>query len=89
MPVELGSFDAIIAMDWLANHHAVVICDEKVVRIPYGDEVLIVQGDRGSRREESKLSIIACTKTHKYIGKEDFPGLLPMRQIEFQIDLVL
>ncbi|GJR08445.1 putative reverse transcriptase domain-containing protein [Tanacetum coccineum] len=44
MPVELESFDAIIGMDWLANHHAVIVCDEKIVRIPYGDEVLIVQG---------------------------------------------
>ncbi|GKD40083.1 putative reverse transcriptase domain-containing protein [Tanacetum coccineum] len=69
MPVELGSFDAIIGMDWLANHHAVIVCDEKVMRIPYGDKVLIVQGDRGSRREKSKLSIISCTKTHKYVEK--------------------
>ncbi|GJT18484.1 putative reverse transcriptase domain-containing protein [Tanacetum coccineum] len=30
MPVELGSFDVIIGMDWLANHHAVIICDEKI-----------------------------------------------------------
>ncbi|GJX68240.1 putative reverse transcriptase domain-containing protein [Tanacetum coccineum] len=44
-------------------------CDEKVVRIPYGDEVFIVQGDGGSRREKSKLSIISCTKTHKYVEK--------------------
>ncbi|GJW99762.1 putative reverse transcriptase domain-containing protein [Tanacetum coccineum] len=29
MQVELGSFDAIIGMDWLANHHAVIVCDEK------------------------------------------------------------
>nr|GEX16151.1 retrotransposon protein, putative, Ty3-gypsy subclass [Tanacetum cinerariifolium] len=43
MPVELGSFDVIIGMDWLANHHAVIVCDEKIVQIPYGDEVLIVQ----------------------------------------------
>ncbi|GKE19650.1 putative reverse transcriptase domain-containing protein, partial [Tanacetum coccineum] len=69
MPVELGSFDAIIGMNWLANHHAVIVCDEKVVRIPYGDEVLIVQGDGGSRREKSKLSIISCIKTHKYVEK--------------------
>ncbi|GJV40354.1 putative reverse transcriptase domain-containing protein [Tanacetum coccineum] len=69
MPVELGSFDAIIGMDWLANHHAVIVCDEKVVRIPYGDEVLIVQGDGGSRREKSKLSIISYTKTHKYVER--------------------
>ncbi|GJX07007.1 putative reverse transcriptase domain-containing protein [Tanacetum coccineum] len=47
MPVELGSFDVIIGMDRLADHHAVIVCDEKIVRIPYGDEVLIVQGDCG------------------------------------------
>ncbi|GKE28018.1 putative reverse transcriptase domain-containing protein [Tanacetum coccineum] len=69
MPIELGSFNAIIGMDWLANHHAMIVCDEKVVWIPYGDEVLIVQGDGGSRREKSKLSIISCTKTHKYVEK--------------------
>ncbi|GJZ11044.1 reverse transcriptase domain-containing protein [Tanacetum coccineum] len=46
MLVELGSFDVIIGMDWLANHHAVIVCDEKIVRNPYGDEVLIVQGKR-------------------------------------------
>ncbi|GJY50361.1 reverse transcriptase domain-containing protein [Tanacetum coccineum] len=56
MLIELGSFDSIIGMDWLANHHAVIVCDEKIVRIPYGDEVLIVQGDRGSRREKSNTS---------------------------------
>ncbi|GKC87746.1 reverse transcriptase domain-containing protein [Tanacetum coccineum] len=42
MPAELGSFDVIIGIDWLANHHAVIVCDEKIVRIPYGYEVLIV-----------------------------------------------
>nr|GEX86148.1 reverse transcriptase domain-containing protein [Tanacetum cinerariifolium] len=74
MPVELGSFDVIISMDWLANHHAVIVCDENVVRIPYGDKVLIVQGDEGSKGEKSKLSIISCTKTQKYIkrGSENF-----------------
>ncbi|GKE28540.1 putative reverse transcriptase domain-containing protein, partial [Tanacetum coccineum] len=30
-------------MDWLANHHAVIVCYEKIVCFPYGDEVLIVQ----------------------------------------------
>ncbi|GJU11752.1 putative reverse transcriptase domain-containing protein [Tanacetum coccineum] len=69
MPVELGSFDVIIGMDWLANHHAVIVCDEKIVRIPYGDEVLIVQSDRNGKGKKSKLSIISCTKTQKYIKK--------------------
>ncbi|GJW61985.1 putative reverse transcriptase domain-containing protein [Tanacetum coccineum] len=68
-PVELGSFDIIIGMDWLANHHAVIVCDEKIVRIPYGGEVLIVQGDRDGKGEKSKLSIISYTKTQKYIKR--------------------
>ncbi|GJW96968.1 putative reverse transcriptase domain-containing protein [Tanacetum coccineum] len=67
--VKLGSFDIIIGMDWLANHHAVIVCDEKIMRIPYGDEVLIIQGDGYGRDEKSKLSIISCTKTQKYVEK--------------------
>ncbi|GKD08682.1 putative reverse transcriptase domain-containing protein [Tanacetum coccineum] len=125
MPIELGSFDAIISMDWLSMYHTMIVCDEKIVRIPYGNEVLIVQGDRSDGRSESRLNIISCTKTQKYLHKgyhvflahitkketedkseekrieevpivcdfpkvfpEDFPGVLPTRQVEFQIDLV-
>ncbi|GJT65024.1 putative reverse transcriptase domain-containing protein [Tanacetum coccineum] len=69
MPVELGSFDVIIGMDWLANHHAVIVCDEKIMRIPFGDEFLIVQCDRDDKGEKLKLSIISCTKTQKYIKR--------------------
>nr|GEW89967.1 putative reverse transcriptase domain-containing protein [Tanacetum cinerariifolium] len=43
MPIELGTFDVIIDMDWLVKYHAVIIYDEKIVRIPYGDDVLIIQ----------------------------------------------
>ncbi|GJS34691.1 putative reverse transcriptase domain-containing protein [Tanacetum coccineum] len=67
MPVELGSFDVIIGMDWLAKYHALIVCDEKVVRIPYGDEVLIIRGDNCDGG--SKLNIISCTRTQKYIQK--------------------
>ncbi|GJY52911.1 putative reverse transcriptase domain-containing protein [Tanacetum coccineum] len=42
MPVELGSFDVIIGMDWLSKYHAVIDCAEKIVRIPWGNETLIV-----------------------------------------------
>nr|GEV91574.1 reverse transcriptase domain-containing protein [Tanacetum cinerariifolium] len=34
MPIDLGSFDAIIGMDWLAKYQAVIVCAEKIVRIP-------------------------------------------------------
>ncbi|GJU63016.1 putative reverse transcriptase domain-containing protein [Tanacetum coccineum] len=69
MPIELGSFDVIIGMDWLAKNHAVIVCDEKIVRIPYGNEILIIQGDKGAKEKKSKLSIISCEKAQKYIEK--------------------
>ncbi|GKD59804.1 putative reverse transcriptase domain-containing protein [Tanacetum coccineum] len=103
MRVELGSLDVIIGMDWMSKNHVVIVCDEKVVRIPYGDEVLIIQSDDIDCRSKSKLNIISCMKTQKYIEKgcqvylaqnflkvfpEELPGLPPTRQVEFQIDLV-
>ncbi|GJR34126.1 putative reverse transcriptase domain-containing protein [Tanacetum coccineum] len=69
MPVEIGCFDVIIGMDWLSKYHVVIVCDEKIVRIPYGDEVLIVQGDKSDGRNESRLNIISCTNTQKYLIK--------------------
>ncbi|GJV80006.1 putative reverse transcriptase domain-containing protein [Tanacetum coccineum] len=69
IPVELGSFDVIIGMDWLAKYHALIVCDEKVVRIPYEDEVLIIRGDDYDDGSKSRLNIISCTKTQKYIQK--------------------
>nr|GFC59646.1 putative reverse transcriptase domain-containing protein [Tanacetum cinerariifolium] len=45
IPVELGRFDAIIGMDWLAKYQAVIVYAEKIVRIPWGNETLIIHGD--------------------------------------------
>ncbi|GKE23008.1 putative reverse transcriptase domain-containing protein [Tanacetum coccineum] len=42
MLVELGTFDVIIGMDWLVKHDAVIICGEKVIRIPYRNKTLTV-----------------------------------------------
>ncbi|GJT08678.1 putative reverse transcriptase domain-containing protein [Tanacetum coccineum] len=69
MPVELGSLDVIIGMDWLAKYQAVIVCAEKIVRIPWGNETLIVHGDRSNRGNETRLNIISCTKTQKYMLK--------------------
>ncbi|GJV54101.1 hypothetical protein Tco_1449842 [Tanacetum coccineum] len=42
-----GSFDVIVGMDWLSKRKFVIVCHEKVVRIPLeGDEILRVHGER-------------------------------------------
>ncbi|GKB53343.1 putative reverse transcriptase domain-containing protein, partial [Tanacetum coccineum] len=34
IPLRQGSFDVIVGMDWLSNQKAVIVCHEKIVRIP-------------------------------------------------------
>ncbi|GKD69526.1 putative reverse transcriptase domain-containing protein [Tanacetum coccineum] len=34
MPVEHGSFDAIIGMDWLSKYQVIIVCAEKIVLFP-------------------------------------------------------
>ncbi|XP_071738870.1 uncharacterized protein [Rutidosis leptorrhynchoides] len=66
MPVELGSFDVIIGMDWLSKNHANIACTEKFIRIPLANgETLVVQGEKSG----TKLNIISCMKARKYLRK--------------------
>ncbi|GJT11264.1 putative reverse transcriptase domain-containing protein [Tanacetum coccineum] len=70
MPVELGSFDAIIGMDWLVKYQAIIVCAEKIVRIPWGNETLIIHGDELQPIEnKARLYIISYTKTQEYMLK--------------------
>nr|GEV20160.1 hypothetical protein [Tanacetum cinerariifolium] len=66
---EMGSFDVIIGMDWLVKYHAVIVCDEKLIHVPFGDEILIIHGDGSNNGHESQLNIISCTKTQRYLLK--------------------
>ncbi|GJW20219.1 putative reverse transcriptase domain-containing protein [Tanacetum coccineum] len=63
--IELGTFDIIIGMDWLVKHDAVIVCGEKVVRMPYGTKMLIVDSDKGV----SRLKVISCIKARKYVER--------------------
>ncbi|GJT71925.1 putative reverse transcriptase domain-containing protein [Tanacetum coccineum] len=71
---------------WLL-HDAVIVCGEKVVRIPYGNKMLIVESDKGV----SRLKVISCNKAYVPVIRnfpEELLGLPPLRQVEFRIDLV-
>nr|GFA11087.1 reverse transcriptase domain-containing protein [Tanacetum cinerariifolium] len=69
MPVELGSFDAIIDMDWLRRHHAMIVCNEKLVRVPFGNETLVFRGAESYIGRESRLTVISCSKVREYQAK--------------------
>ncbi|GJV58226.1 hypothetical protein Tco_1459231 [Tanacetum coccineum] len=76
---KLGTFDVIIGMDWLVKHDGVIVCGEKVVRIPYGNKMLIVESDKGV----SRLKVISCIKAQVF--PEKLPGLPPPRQWVFML----
>ncbi|GKD34130.1 putative reverse transcriptase domain-containing protein [Tanacetum coccineum] len=73
MPIELGTFDVIIGMDWLVKHDAVIVCCEKVVRIPYGNKMLIVKIDKGV----SRLKVVSCIKS--------LPGAAPVARAPYRL----
>nr|GEX83356.1 reverse transcriptase domain-containing protein [Tanacetum cinerariifolium] len=52
-----------------AKPHAVIVCDEKLVRVPFGNKILTFHGDGINNGHESRLKIISCTKTQKYLLK--------------------
>ncbi|GJW71124.1 putative reverse transcriptase domain-containing protein [Tanacetum coccineum] len=90
MPIKLGSFDVVIGMDWLSKYHAKILCDEKVVHIPINGETLIFEVIEimEKKSDEKKLEDIPVVKEFPDVFPEDLPGLPPVRQVEFQIDLI-
>ncbi|GJV96530.1 putative reverse transcriptase domain-containing protein [Tanacetum coccineum] len=69
LPIELGSFDVIVGMDWMAEHHAAVVCYVKYIRVPYRNDMLIVQGERSGVKNKSRLEVISSIRTQKYINQ--------------------
>ncbi|GJT01828.1 putative reverse transcriptase domain-containing protein [Tanacetum coccineum] len=65
MPIELGTFDIVIRMDWLFEGDTVIVCGKKKVHIPVKNEVLVVKGNESM----SRLKVISCIKARKYVEK--------------------
>ncbi|GKD24746.1 putative reverse transcriptase domain-containing protein, partial [Tanacetum coccineum] len=87
-----------MGMDWLSKNKDVIVCHEKVVRIPLkGGEILRVQGERtlggtktlmSMRAHGPELSDILVVRDFTDVFPEDLSRLPPQRQVEFHIDLI-
>ncbi|GJR61779.1 putative reverse transcriptase domain-containing protein [Tanacetum coccineum] len=91
MPVELGSFDVIIGMDWLAKYHALIVCRRETQKyIEKGCQVYLAQvtsKKAEDKSEEKRLEDVPIVREFPEVFPEDLPGLPPTRQVEFQIEL--
>nr|GEU67216.1 putative reverse transcriptase domain-containing protein [Tanacetum cinerariifolium] len=65
MPIELGTFDVIVGMDWLVERDALIVCGKNEVHVPYKNKTLVVKSDSSV----SRLKVISCIKARKYIKR--------------------
>ncbi|KAJ0908417.1 putative nucleotidyltransferase, Ribonuclease H [Helianthus annuus] len=72
IPMQMGSFDVIVGMDWLRRVRAEVVCSEKFIRLPLpnGDS-LHVYGEKPSQG----LKLMSCIKANKCLRKGTFAFL--------------
>ncbi|GKA05343.1 hypothetical protein Tco_0684463 [Tanacetum coccineum] len=81
IPLSRGNLDVIVRMDWLSKRKFVIVCHEKVVRIPLeGDEILRVHSERtqgvvktlmNTKVGELKLSDISVVQDFIDVFPED------------------
>nr|GEX69788.1 retrotransposon protein, putative, Ty3-gypsy subclass [Tanacetum cinerariifolium] len=82
-------FDVFIGMDWLSKYHAKIICDEKFIHIPIEDKTLIIRAQVIEKKsDEKRLENIPVVREFPDVVPEELPGLPPVHQVEFQIDLI-
>ncbi|GJY60922.1 putative reverse transcriptase domain-containing protein [Tanacetum coccineum] len=74
MPVEMGSFDVIIGMDWLSKYQVFL--------------AHVTTKEAEDKSEKKRLDNVPIVQDFPEVFPEDLPGLPPTRQVEFQIDLI-
>ncbi|GJT94932.1 putative reverse transcriptase domain-containing protein [Tanacetum coccineum] len=87
MPLELGSFDVIIGMDWLSMYHAIIDCAEKIVR-HHVFLAHVITKKTEDKSGEKRLEDVPIVRDFPKVFSKDLSGLSPTREVEFQIDLM-
>ncbi|GJW61491.1 putative reverse transcriptase domain-containing protein [Tanacetum coccineum] len=95
IPVELGSFDAIIGMDWSNQGNEtrlnIISCTKTQKYLLKGCQVFLAHVTTKKAEDKSKekrLEDVPIVRDFPEVFPKDLLGLSPTRQAEFQIDLV-
>ncbi|GJU67690.1 reverse transcriptase domain-containing protein [Tanacetum coccineum] len=95
MPVELGSFDAIIGMDWLGEGNVtrlnIISCTKTQKYMEKGFPIFLAHvttKEVEDKSEKKRLEGVPIVRDFPEVFPEDLPGPPLTRKVEFQIDLV-
>ncbi|GKC70420.1 putative reverse transcriptase domain-containing protein [Tanacetum coccineum] len=75
MLIKLRMFDVIISMDRLVKNNAAIVYGEKVVRIPYGNKMLIVEGEKDNKSKERRMEDVLVI----------LPGAAPIARAPYRL----
>ncbi|GJT54462.1 putative reverse transcriptase domain-containing protein [Tanacetum coccineum] len=90
MPVELGSFDAIIIVGNVTRLN-IISCTKMQKYMEKGFPIFLAHvttKEVEDKSEKKRLEDVPIVQDFPEVFPEDLPGLPPTRQVEFQIDLV-
>ncbi|GKB86271.1 putative reverse transcriptase domain-containing protein [Tanacetum coccineum] len=79
VPIELGMFDVIIGMDWLAERDAVIVCGKKYIERGYQ---MFVAHMTEMKSKEKRLEDVPVIHDFPEVFPNDLSGLPPPRQVE-------
>ncbi|GJW04512.1 putative reverse transcriptase domain-containing protein [Tanacetum coccineum] len=100
VPVEMGSFDIIIGMDWLSKYHAQQRTRVSIKHhLVHQNTKVFAEGmslflehvttkKAEDKSKEKRLEDVPIVQDFPEVFPEDLPGIPPTRQVEFQIDLI-
>nr|GEZ60450.1 hypothetical protein [Tanacetum cinerariifolium] len=94
--IRLGTMKLRQELMQLEEELALIPTLSRIVRVPFGDKVLIIEGDRfngGAKKADDKsgeklLDDVPIVQDFPKVFLKYLPGLPPTRQVKFQIDLV-
>ncbi|KAG8491072.1 hypothetical protein CXB51_014218 [Gossypium anomalum] len=86
MLLPFDEFDVILGMDWLTLHAAIVNCKQKrYLRKGYEAYLAYVLN---TKEFEKKIESVPIVCKFADVFPEEFPGLPPVREVEFGIELI-
>ncbi|GJS08348.1 putative reverse transcriptase domain-containing protein [Tanacetum coccineum] len=81
---KIGEQEETIKEDWLVKNHAVIVCDEKIVRPEvYGERLSTISGkvtvkENKDESKEKRLEDVPTVRDFPEVFLEDLPGLPPI-----------